>query len=228
MDITVQIAIDSAESNFGIPDSDTTYQGYLLNKFNQEIFPRIRNEILKIDGNFFSEIGYADIVADQDIYRPTKDRDKTAYAGGTKNIRKLQALGVLFQAGSNFYRPVSNAVLFRDERAQVDTSTTANVWGYLMEGKYVRVLDIPREAKTNGLRFDYTPEYQSLVIGDEIPLLNDLAGIVISGLSLRLAQRMRITEQIRLFTGEWELGIRDVRKFAFHRVDMDTNLDNQF
>lgn len=235
MSTTVQNIIDATQANFTDGAADTARTTFLLNAFNQQILPTVRNEILRVDENYFNEIGYTDIVANTQYYKPEKDRDKVTYTVGTppvdtpRNIRKLHALKVLRRDQDQFYVPLWNARAQRDSTVQVDNSNTFGVWGYLFEGKEVRLLDIPDEARTNGLQWDYTPEFTALAVGDDIPgITDDYIGVLINGLSLKLAEKLRSNTQIKVYDREFLLGRRDLIRHTAQRNDINVQLRASF
>lgn len=219
MSLTIQQVIDGAEDNFGIASGDTTHQSFLLSKFNRDIMPTIRNIILKECKHYFSEVGFADLVADTDLYQPEKNESKVAYDAALP-IRTLHALGVLVDGSSQFYRPLENAELSRNDLRQVASTTTFRVWGYYKEGDKIRVVDIPKTSITNGLRFNYTRAYEDLAIGAALPVPSDMAPVVIDGLSYKLAQKLQ-SDQMTYFRTDWTKGHKMIRSMVADWSDDD-------
>ncbi len=229
MSTTAQDILDSTKGDFGLGTTETQHDAYLLNKLNRQILPLIRNEVLRSDEKYFNEIAYSDLVDGTDLYRPEKDRDKVAYVNSAtppvetpKNIRKLYALKCLKADSSRFYYPVFNAINERDETSQVSKLTSRNVWGYLFEGKEVRILDIPRADRTDGLQWDFAPEFVALAADETIPgLLDDFMYVLIDGLSMKLAQQLENTEQIKTYQTDFLIGRKDLIRHVGQRNTMN-------
>ena len=226
MSLTVQNIVDATEDNFGIESTDTSKQAFLLTKFNRDVFPVVRNIILKEDQHFFDEIGYSNIVAGTDLYRVEKDATKTAFATA-KRIRKLHAIGVLLDGSDQYYRPLTNADLYRNEAQQVNNNTSYCIWGYMKQSGYIRVLDIPDTAITNGLRFDFTREYEDMALSDTIPVDADMAPVLIDGLSYKLAQKLE-SDQMIGYRADWIKGHKMIRGMVADFSDDDVQLDGAF
>ena len=219
MSFTVANVRDDAKASFGLTTSDTGYDSLLLAAFNREVAPDLRGVMLLADEHYFDEIALVNLVDGTSLYAPTKV------------IRKLWAVHALDDASSQLYKPLRYSPEDRQLGIQVDTGTSANVWGYYMEGGQIRLRDIPRTSITNGLRFDYTPAFAALAANDTVfsstnPLAEDFAPAFISGLCLKLARTRKDKDMITVYWAEYNRLRRELQINVESRVEADLALDS--
>lgn len=216
--MTPQDIIDTVKTRWDI--QDTSLDSIMLGWLNRSIWPKVRNTAIQANKKYFNEIAYIDLVAGVSTYQPTDD-DEAAI-----RIREIHAVHVLLQEGSQNYQPLVNAELERNDVVQVNSDNTSSVWGFMMEGASIRVVDIPRTSITNGIRLDYTPQLTVFTLSTTIPLADDFADPLVDGVAMCLAERKKDAEMISHFTRQFAISMNDFRSAVAQRVDEPINFES--